>query len=280
MATARFHDRVCSGGSATTTVEPFDAGEPADGRRPGRRRRTSGRSASGLPVGRRRVDRHRGIVDDRHEIGGHGVITIGASGGFVCRGPNVGGRRHRPGPTAGSPDHAGRGTVRAARAYGRRRRAARRPGSRRPGWGGGSRRRPRRRRRRTPGRAPRRPSTVRCPDQGQRGGQLVGGQARPSRHSRSAMRADLGQGPGPLGLDAERVEPPGRAPGQAFGAGRQQQPEVGPGRRLAELVAQPGPLALGLAGGDPLARGSSAAGRRRGRRWRRCARRHSGGRRR
>ena len=41
-------------------------------------------------------------------------------------------------------------------------------------------------------------------------------------------------------------------PARRSGRGGSSEPEVGTGRRLAELVAQPGPLAHGLAAGDPL----------------------------
>ena len=86
----------------------------------------------------------------------------------------------------------------------------------------------------------------------QLGRQLVERQAHPVPQA-VGEAADLGERPGPLGLDAERVEPPGRAAGEALGARRQQQPEGGPGagspsswhRRAHWRTASPDGDALG-----------------------------------
>ena len=56
------------------------------------------------------------------------------------------------------------------------------------------------------------------------------------------VRRDLGERPRPLGLDAERVEPPCRAPGEGLGGGRQAQAGERARRGGAELEAQPSPL--------------------------------------
>ena len=83
------------------------------------------------------------------------------------------------------------------------------------------------------------------------GRQLVGSEPRPVPEA-VGDAGDLAERPGPLALDAERVEPPGRSPGEALGPRRQEQAEVRPRGWLAELVAERRPLPLGLAGGDPL----------------------------
>ena len=222
---------------------------PSSGRRPVVDRAAT--SGGGRRPGAGRVDRHRRDRRDR-TVGGHGVFTIDASGGFVAGGRTSAGR-HRPDRAGGARVRAGRGTVRAGRAYGRRRRGARRRGSRRRGWGGGSPRRPRRRRRRTPG--PITSPTVHGPMPLTRDNVAASSSwgRRTQRHSRSAMRATSVSARARLASMPERVEPPGRAAGQAFGARREQRARGrDPGGRLAELVAQPGPLPHGLAAGDAL----------------------------
>ena len=149
-------------------------------RRPGRPSAGSSSPATPGRPGRRRVDRRpsdrRRSARGRRSRGHHHRCI----GRMRRRGPNAGGAPPGQAEQPDAPGRAGRGTVRAARAYGRRRPAARRRGSRPRCWGGGSRRPARRRRRRTPGRAPSRPSTVRCPGPGTAWPPARRGEARPS----------------------------------------------------------------------------------------------------
>ena len=234
MARARFHGRVSDGPGSVDRVAVRRRGLG------GSRRWSSGAAAGPW------LDRRRGGTS-RVRAGHHRCI-----GRIRRRGPNAGGRAPaRPSRRSTRPRWPRNGSSRASirGVVGTR---ARRRGSRRRGWAGGSHRRRRRRRRRRPGRARSRRSTARCLAPATASPPARRGGVRDPLPQAAGDAGHLGEGAGPLGLDPERVEPPRRAAGEALGAGRQQQPEVGARRRLAELVAQPGPLAHGLAGRDPL----------------------------
>ena len=230
MATARFHGRRLAAATPRSSVDR--------GRRFGRRRRSS--RPWRLVVGRRRRPAPSGS-SRRHEVGGHGSCHHRCIGRIRRRGPNAGGRA--PGQ-AEQPEHA---AALAAERFEQgehtgvvgARLAGQVPGddvgqvvvADGDGVVVAA----------APARAPSRRSTARCRGPAPASPPARRGAGATQSHRRSAMRADLGEGAGPLGLDAERVEPPRRPAGEALGSGRQQQPEVRAGRRLAELVAQPRP---------------------------------------